>query len=463
MRRTITFAIAILIGFVFAAEAAVGKPKKNKHAGMEISLISSNGENISGEIIRVGNNRVFVRSVTKSGRGKNTSVLKANIAEILPLHLQLPLPTISSDKKSDAESKAKDDRKEDEKPRASSDAAKAIAAGREFLKLNHPELAEVAFNIAIQRNKKLGNTICQIYTDADKKIPKEFQESSSNNSKTPLRLFILPTRTQIENCMEKANRWGKQMKKIAPETHTIETEHFIIYSSWSRSNDKKLASIYEKLYRTLCKQFTIPKEHNIWIGKFPVFAFWKRHDFANFCEEVLDIPASTTDRAAGFMGQREEYRFVVLGPVKENRMSKTEARNWFFELLVIESTHAFLSRYISSKHVASWLNEGIAETITADLLPKSRAAIYIKKNHRYLKGVRNDDLMEFLEARNIPLSAPAYATAQSLVRFLVKTSKKKFIKMIKEIKSGRTDSETLKSAYGMTYESLLRKWKRKIR
>jgi len=153
MKRTIAFAIAILVGFLFAAEAAVGEPKKNRSARLEISLVMSNGQKLSGEVVRVNKKRVVVRSVNKSGNGKNISVFKANIAEILPLDLQLPLPTISSDKKSNAESKAKDDEKEDEKPRSHGDAVKAIAAGREFLKLNHPALADVAFNIAIQRNK----------------------------------------------------------------------------------------------------------------------------------------------------------------------------------------------------------------------------------------------------------------------------------------------------------------------
>jgi len=263
--------------------------------------------------------------------------------------------------------------------------------------------------------------------------------------------------------MEKANRWGKKMKKISPKTHTIKTDHFIIYSAWSRRDDRKLSDIYEKLYRTLCKQFNIPKEHNIWIGKLPVFAFWKRHNFVNFCEDVVNIPISTADRAAGFMGQRGDYRFVVLGPVKNKNISKTVAKNRFFALLVHESTHAFLSRYVSNIHVVSWLNEGIAETITADLLPKSRAAQYLKKIHTNLKGVRNDELMLFFKARNIPMDPLAYGAAQSLVRFLVKNSKKKFIKMIQEIKCGSTDAEALKSVYGMTYKSLLSKWKRKIR
>ena len=294
MKRTVLFVSMILIGFVFAAEVALGQPKNN-HAGikLEISLILSNGEKISGKIIRVDKNRVFIKTINKSGNRKNITAFKANIAEIIPLS------------------------NGGEKYDTLDDAAKALAAGREFLKLNHPDLAKIAFDIAIQRNAKSCDIIHKIYTDADKKLPQEFKKTIPNNSrKTPLRLFVLPTPEQIEKCMNKASRWGREMKKIAPKTHTIETKHFIIYSAWSRSNDKKLTDIYEKFYRALCKQFSIPKEHNIWIGKLPVFAFWKRHDFANFCTDVIGIPASRADRAGGFMGQRGEYRYVVRGPVK---------------------------------------------------------------------------------------------------------------------------------------------------
>ena len=445
MKRTIAFVIAILVVFLFTAGIALGESEKNKQTDgdLKISLVVSNGEKVTGKVIRVDKNRVFIRSKNKSGGGKNNFFFKANIAEIIPL----------------ADS--------GERYKTLNDAAKALAAGREFLKLNRPVLAEVAFNIAIQRNTKSCKVIGKIYTDADKKIPKEFKVPVPNSSEklpeAPLRLFVLPTPKQIETCMEKANNWGREMKKIEPKTHTIETEHFIIYSAWSQRDDRKLMDIYEKLYRTLCKQFTIPKEHNIWIGKLPVFAFWKRHNFINFCTHVVDIPTSAANHAAGFMGQRGEYRFVVLGPVKHENISKAAAKSRFFELLVHESTHAFLSRYVSSKHVASWLNEGIAETITADLLPKSQAAQYLRKIHTNLKGIPNEKLMLFFEARNIPMGPVSYGAAQSLVRFLVKTGKKKFIKMVQEIKAGSTDAEALKSSYGMTYESLLSKWKRKIR
>lgn len=464
MKRTIVFTIAVLAGFVFGAGAVFAEPEKSNSANRnpEISLLLSNGQKFSGKIVRVNKKRVFIRCKNKSGGGKTSSVFKANIAEIFPLSLELPLPlplpAVSSDEKIDGENNEKNNEEdEDDEKNDPCNAAKSMAAGGEFLKLNRPELADIAFNIAIQRDAKLGGAIGKIYAAAGKEIPKKFGEPA------PLRLFVLPTPTQIKNCTEKASRWGKKMKKIAPKTHTIETKHFIIYSAWSRSNDKKLASIYERLYRTLCKQFNIPKEHNIWIGKFPVFAFWKRHNFTNFCADVVGIPTFRTDRAAGFMGQNGEYRFVVLGPVKNGNMSKTSARNWFFELLVHESTHAFLSRYVSSIHVVSWLNEGIAETITADLLPESRAALYLRKIHTNLKGIRNDEFMLFFEARNIPMNAESYGTAQSLVRFLVKNGKKKFIRMIQEIKRGSTDAQALKSVYGMTYQSLLNKWKRKIR
>jgi len=235
MKRTIAFVIAILVGFVFASGAALGEPKKNKPIGLEVSVVVSNGEKISGKLIRVNSNRVFIRRLNKSGSGKNISVFKANISEIVPLG--------NNGEKSDEKDVGKID-----------DAAKAMEAGREFLKLNRPALANIAFNIAIQRNANLGKAIRQIYTDTGKKAPKEFQEPSSNNSKKSLRLFLLPTPAQIESCMEKANRWGKKMKKISPKTHTIKTDHFIIYSAWSRRDDRKLSDIYEKLYRTLCKQ-----------------------------------------------------------------------------------------------------------------------------------------------------------------------------------------------------------------
>jgi hypothetical protein len=53
--------------------------------------------------------------------------------------------------------------------------------------------------------------------------------------------------------------------------------------------------------------------------------------------------------------------------------------------------------------------------------------------------------------------------AQSLVRYLDRKNPKSFITFIEQIKTGKSDNDALKEAYGITRDQLVEDWGRAIR
>ena len=334
-------------------------------------------------------------------------------------------------------------------------AERDVAVGGGALKKRWPAVAELHFRRAMEADGAVKEKVAQAYTDARQKPPAGLLDGEA-----PQPSYPKATVEQIRANVAKSAELGEKMKEIAPKTHLVETEHFWIYSEWPKSDDRALAAVYEKLYKALCKQFDIPADENIWVGKLPVFAFWEKAHYDTFSVSVIKHERGTM--AAGYAGHRGPFSFVVLGPVKGGR-SKSRAINWFFELLCHESTHAFVSRYQTMRSIPNWLNEGIAETMSSSLLKKTAAEYRLKMAHKMIKAKQVPDVAQIFTAEHIPLEGPYYGAAQSVVRYLIATDRKKFIALVQAIKNGTAAEQALQDNYGMDYAQLYRNWTRKIR
>ncbi len=301
-----------------------------------------------------------------------------------------------------------------------------------------------------------------MYSAAGVKLPTRLGGARSRTFRP--RRYELPSPKAIASAIKKRDHWGQQMKKIAPKTHRIETPHFVIYSAWSKSNDAKLKSIFERLYTALCKQFDMPEAEHVWIGKLPVFVFWERNDFVKFCVNVSGISKTMTEQVSGYAGYRGWFQFVNLGPAIRKVSNKAKSQAQFYELLVHEATHAFMMRYVKYKWITSWLNEGIAEMLSAMFVPKGDSLRGVQAAHKIVKQRRKgDQFLPMLTAEHIPVEFEYYGAAHSLVRFLLSKGKTKFIQLVSEFKNGSGSEEALKKVYGLSHKTLLQQWAGKIR
>lgn len=334
-----------------------------------------------------------------------------------------------------------------------------IKNGKLMLDSNQPQLAELLFRLGIYYVPKQGATaVKEIYKEAGKDLP----DSLTADKVKEFWQYRMPNPEEVLTAIDWSIESAKAMKKLAPSTHIIETEHFIICSAWAKSDDKALKTIYEKLYKALCNQFNIDKDENVWVGKLPVFAFWKKNEFMSFMAGPLEIDGPL-ERIGGLCGTRGSksgmVTFVCLGPVDVGG-DKSKSKTWFFELLVHETTHGFVGRYINSTNIPNWVNEGLAETMASTLVPHCGA---VEKFKQASQGIgQGQSPKGIFDCQNIPLNAFSYGAAQSAVRYLISVDRRKFIKFVTLLKEGKSDSNALESAYGFDRNKMVTQWQKSL-
>ena len=267
----------------------------------------------------------------------------------------------------------------------------------------------------------------------------------------PIRKITPPTPAEAARNRATAMAWYRQARKdVTPALHLVESANFLVFSTWPRSADQRLREVCEKMHAHLRKQFAMPRSQSVWAGKLPVFIFSKVEDFKRFTDEVDRQKMSAS---GGYLMQRSDgFCYIVL--------NKVHSRTHFYGLLVHEATHAFLARYQTNGFLPVWLNEGLAETMSAQLVPGCGASWrYVHATGRALRGNRPVAGV-FKEVR---LGDFDYGVAQSLVRFLLARSRKDFVKLVRLLKAGVEEAEALKLAYGLTHRELVEEWRRASR
>ena len=245
--------------------------------------------------------------------------------------------------------------------------------------------------------------------------------------------------------------WARQTRQaIAPALHLVETPHFLIYSAWEPRGDAGLRQACEGMYAALCRQFDIDPALNIWVGKLPVFVFWEAEHYRQFVAQVDRSGEQRGDiqHAGAYQAQDGEgFSYIVLAARQNKKI--------FYATLVHEATHAFLARYINHTDVPAWLNEGLAETMAAELVEDApQRELLVEATGQILK----DDIDLRPLFQRVRLEALDYGAAQALVRYLIARDRRSFVRLIRLIKDGRGDEEALHEAYGLSRAELLRAW-----
>lgn len=238
----------------------------------------------------------------------------------------------------------------------------------------------------------------------------------------------------------------KARKDICPDLHLIETRNFLIFSAWPHKDDARLGDSCEKMHAHLRQEFMLPRGQQVWAGKLPIYLLEDKQQYRRFTEEV---DGRKSPDAGGYMSQQSDgFCHMVLNHVS--------GATYFYGLLVHEGTHAFLARYVTTAVLPTWLNEGLAETMAAQLVPECAAAgRYVAATRTAVQ--RNIDPSPLF--KGVTLNEQDYGMAQSLVRFLLARDRKAFVQLIKLLKAGTEETASLSRAYGLTREELVRQWK----
>jgi len=224
----------------------------------------------------------------------------------------------------------------------------------------------------------------------------------------------------------------------------VETKFFTFVTDLNGGEVDGYIAYLDAMYAELCKAFGLPPEKNIWAGKCVVFAFRKQKTYLAFETAVMEIASGDISSTQGLCHQFPDGKVIFAGYKGTN--------NFFGHVLVHETSHGFVHRYLSSARAPSWLNEGMADWL-ADKVVKGRKI----KDRQRLAAARVKLKNNWNDVLNIPrITGEQYGICSVLVEILVAkdNGKGKFKKFIDGIKEGHSPQECLKNHFDMTYAEL---------
>ena len=243
---------------------------------------------------------------------------------------------------------------------------------------------------------------------------------------------------------------------LLPGTQLYETDNFLFTSNMPAEQVVPYAASLDQMYRYMCQLYGVDRGQKVWFGgKAPIFAFLEKHQFDAFEERFFPDARQSLGAVANI------YGLCHLSSSGEVVIScyRGDDPHDFGQMLVHETSHGFIHRYKTKARLPNWVDEGMADLVGAEMVPRSKA-------------VRNRELAAMQRLAAQPsvggmLSAERivdwqYGLASSLNRFLLQANREGYVRFIEALKEGMTWEEALGEAYASTPEVLLAHYSRWI-
>ena len=224
----------------------------------------------------------------------------------------------------------------------------------------------------------------------------------------------------------------------------VETKYFSFITDLTSAEADGYIVYLDAMYAELCKAFGLPTEKNIWAGKCVVFAFRAKQTYLAFEAEVMKVSPSSIASTQGLCHQNSDGTVIFAGYKGDN--------NFFGHVLVHETSHGFVHRYLSSARAPSWLNEGMADWLADKVVGGKQIKVRQRSDAALAK--QRGDWGDVLNIQRI--TGDQYGICSVLVEILVARDRGngRFKEFIDAIKEGSSAQEALKEHFGITYAEL---------
>lgn len=227
------------------------------------------------------------------------------------------------------------------------------------------------------------------------------------------------------------------------DMRVVETEFFIVCTDLSAEQINGYLASLDAMYRELCMAFGIPPSKNIWCGKCVVFPFSSEAIFKEFESEFFKN--NSTGDAQGLCHQASNGRVVFSG-------YRGKSDSYFGGVMVHETAHGFVHRYLSSARAPSWLNEGMSDWIANAIMKTDDVPFKQIESANVVK--QSGTWGDFLTTSRIGFKY--YGSASTLVEILVRRDKGgQFRQFFTSIKEGKAAEESLKESFGISHQDLI--------
>jgi len=258
------------------------------------------------------------------------------------------------------------------------------------------------------------------------------------------------------DAVAKSREMIEEVIDLLPGTQLYETDHFLFTSNMPAEQVIPYAASLDQMYRYMCQLYGVERGEKVWLGgKAPIFAFLEKHQFDAFEERFFPDARQSLGAVANI------YGLCHLSSSGEVVIScyRGDDPHDFGQMLVHETSHGFIHRYKTKARLPNWVDEGMADLVGAEMVPRSKA-------------VRNRELAAMQRLAAQPslggmLSAERivdwqYGLASSLNRFLLQANREGYVRFIEALKEGMTWEAALGEAYASTPEVLLAHYSRWI-
>ena len=247
-------------------------------------------------------------------------------------------------------------------------------------------------------------------------------------------------------------------KKLNKELLLRETKYFLFYSDLPVNEAQNWAGLLDRMYARLAELFAVPREAkspgagrgdyaNVWYGKALVFVFQNPDDYRRFQQVVHKTDAGPSAGMCHCFGDGRVH--IAFYRQKEELT--------FAHVLVHESVHGFIHRFRTPAHVPSWANEGLAEVIASELVPRKGRAAERQLIAKQQLQSRGDDLGGLFTARHI--EGWQYPVAETMCSYMIQQNKRRYVDFIVGMKEGLTWEQSLEQRYKAPRDRLVRAYR----
>jgi hypothetical protein len=236
----------------------------------------------------------------------------------------------------------------------------------------------------------------------------------------------------------------ERVRQAFPRLERSATHEFIMATDIPPREIGPFVANLDAMHDFLCDLYGIPRGEPVWKGKCLVIAFQREADFRAFEARFMKVAA--LPGVHGLCHQSSDGRVIMAchrGPDLDS----------FAHMLVHETSHGFNHRWMSSQRLPNWLNEGLAEWVGTQVVPRSQQVPAKEAQARASMRQTGSLGAGFLTADNI--EPVQYGIASQLVRFLVVRDRKKFAEFVRGIKEGMTAEESLHAAFRGSLDDLV--------
>ena len=254
------------------------------------------------------------------------------------------------------------------------------------------------------------------------------------------RLWRPVTEAQHEKFMESHRKFIEKVQYDTPGLRLVETKFFLFLTDLNDQDLSGYIGYLDAMYAELCKAFGLSPQKNIWCGKCVVVAFAKENRYLKFEANHMGNP--TAKGSQGLCHQYGDGRVIFAG---------YQGDRDFAHVLVHETSHGFVHRYLSSARAPSWLNEGMSDWLAGKIVKSNRNRMGQQRSARIINaqgGIGN--------LLTVPrISADQYGASNAMVEILLaRTKGTQFRDFFIAIKEGAAADEALKDHFGLSYQEL---------